>query len=145
MKKYVMLFMLSLICCPVWSQSNLGASTTIHESTDPERAAEVERKAQEIAGQEDMTAGSSGKEERTRVNEKSKKIRGHHKPKSASGTSGGAGHGRSGQDKGLSQPSPNTRSEPSDKSGNSGTAGSYGSENRVEDKEKRKPPKMPAE
>ena len=66
MKKYTVSILLSLGCCTAWAQSDVGVSATVSESTDPPRAAEVERKAQEISNQDDRSSGSSGKEEQVR-------------------------------------------------------------------------------
>jgi len=85
MKNYTVSILLSLGCCIAWAQSDLGVSATVSESTDPARAAEVERKAQEISNQDDRSSGSSGKEEQVRSGERNKKLRSHHKSKSSSG------------------------------------------------------------
>lgn len=156
MKKYTISILLSLSCCTAWSQSDVGVSANVSESTDPARAAEVERKAQEISNQDDKYSGSSGKEEQMRTGERNKKLRGHHKPKSSSGASGGAGQSQSGEGGGLRSP---TQKSPSDSSNSNGAntnyntpgavgnpnSGAYGNEKRLKEKESHPQPGMPRE
>ncbi len=154
MKKYTIPILLSLSCCAAWSQSDVGVSANVTESTDPARAAEVERKAQEIYNQEDKSSGSSGNEEQGLSGDKNKKLRGHHKSKSSSGASGGAGQSQSGEGGGLRSP---TQKSPSDSSNTTGGStrystpgaagnphsGAYDNEKRLREKETNPQPGMP--
>lgn len=154
MKKYTISILLSLSCCAAWSQSDVGVSANVTESTDPARAAEVERKALEIYNQEDKSSGSSGNEEQDRSGDKNKKLRGHHKAKSSSGASGGAGQSQSGEGGGLRSP---TQKSPSDSYNTSGgstrystpgavgnpNSGAYDNEKRLREKETNAQPGMP--
>lgn len=155
MKKYTISILLSLGCCSAWSQSEVGVSATVSESTDPARAAEVERKAQEISNQEDKSSGSSGKEEQIRSGTRNEKLRNQHKSKSSSGASGGEGQGRSGVGGGLRSPSQKYNSDSSNvggggssyntpgAAGNANPAGSYGNDKQLREKDANPQPSMP--
>ena len=156
MKNYTVSILLSLGCCIAWAQSDVGVSATVSESTDPARAAEVERKAQEISNQDDRSSGSSGKEEQVRSGERNKKLRSHHKSKSSSGASGGAGQGSSGSGAGdgLRTPSQKSQSDSSNvggagssyntpgAAGNPNPAGSYGNDKKLREKDANPQPSM---
>jgi hypothetical protein len=154
MKNYTVSILLSLGCCIAWAQSDVGVSATVSESTDPARAAEVERKAQEISNQDDRSSGSSGKEEQVRSGDRNKKLRSHHKSKSSSGASGGAGQGSSGAGDGLRSPSQKSQSDSSNvggagssyntpgATGNSNPAGSYRNDKKLREKDAEPQPSM---
>ena len=160
MKKYTVSILLSLGCFTVWAQSDVGVSATVSESTDPARAAEVERKAQEISNQDDRSSGSSGKEEQVRSDERNKKLRSHNKSKSssgASGASGGSGQGNSGVGGGLRTPSQKSHSDSSNMggagssynapgaAGNPNPAGTYGNDKKLRERDANPQPSMPRE
>ena len=157
MKKYTVSILLSLGCSTVWAQSDVGVSATVSESTDPARAAEVERKAQEISNQDDRSSGSSGKEEQVRSDERNKKLRSHHKSKSSSGASGGSGQGNSGVGGGLRTPSQKSQSDSSNvggagssynapgAAGNPNPAGTYSNDKKLRERDANPQPSMPRE
>ena len=154
MKKYTVSILLSLGCCTAWAQSDVGVSATVSESTDPARAAEVERKAQEISNQDDRSSGSSGNEEQVRSDERNKKLRSHHKSKSSSG---GSGQGNSGVGGGLRTPSQKSQSDSSNMggvgssyntpgaAGNPNPAGTYGNDKKLRERDANPQPSMPRE
>ena len=160
MKKYTVSILLSLGCCTVWAQSDVGVSAMVSESTDPARAAEVERKAQEISNQDDRSSGSSGKEEQVRSDERNKKLRSHHKSKSSSGASsgsGGSGQGNPGVGGGLRTPSQKSHSDSSNMggagssynapgaAGNPNPAGTYSNVKKLRERDANPQPSMPRE
>ena len=157
MKNYTVSILLSLGCCIAWAQSDVGVSATVSVSTDPARAAEVERKAQEISNQDDRSSGSSGKEDQVRSDERNKKLRSHHKSKSSSGASGGSGQGNSGVGGGLRTPSQKSQSDSSNvggagssynapgAAGNPNPAGSYGNDKKLRERDVNPQPSMPRE
>jgi hypothetical protein len=98
MKKSVSALFISLLFVAGWSQAQNAAQSAgtggIRESTDPQRAAEVERKAEEISGQSGTPSGASGPSEHVYSGEEHPKVKSKkksmHKKGSPSGSSGAA-------------------------------------------------------
>ena len=70
-----------------WTWAQTASSDGVRESTDPSRAAEVERKAETMSGQSSSDTGASGQEIKSR--KKAKKSKKSKKKSRKQGTKGG--------------------------------------------------------
>ncbi|MEY3720632.1 MAG: hypothetical protein RL618_1151 [Pseudomonadota bacterium] len=80
---------LVLMLASGWTWAQTASSDGVRESTDPSRAADVERKAQTMSGQSGSETGASGQEIKSQ--EKAKKSKKLKKRSRQQGTKGGTG------------------------------------------------------